>query len=287
MGLTPQDFFVKAHFESVPAVVLLLAAAWYARSVRLLTRRGRPWATGRTASFAGAWLIVAVASFSGLYAFDPGNFSAFAAQYTMVGLVAPALVALSAPLSLAVQSPDRTGPARWLEGRVLRCVTHPFVTWALFSATVLVLFFTRGLLRASLDDGLVQQAVMVWVLLVGCLFFLPVANVDPLPVRLDYWPRILYLLLTIPVFTIVGMSLESEGTRLSGRLSLDSLQLGGAVVWVAANGVAICGAIIIFVQWLRADERRAKSQDVVNEAAAAKQLALWRESREDAARAAR
>ena len=287
MGLRPADFFVRAHFAPLLAVVLLLAAGWYAWSVRRATQRGRDWPVERTACFAGAWLLVAVTAFSGLYAFDRTNFSAFAAQYIIAGLVAPALLALSAPLSLIVQSSARPGPARWLDSRPLRVLTHPIVTWVALGATVFVLFFTEGLLRRSLDGGIVQQLVLLWVLLVGWLFFLPVVDVEPLPTRLGPWARIGYVLLTIPVYTIMGMGVESQLRPVSPGLSMDSLHLGGAVVWVGANGVAICALLLVFVQWLRSDETRAKHHDEVNEAAAARQLALWRASREAAARASR
>src|SRR5262249_54215379 len=44
--------------------------------------------------------------------------------------------------------------------------------------------------------------------------------------------------------------------------------------------------LAVFVSWLRTDERAAKRNDRVGEAAAAAQLAHWRATREAAARAA-
>ena len=289
MGLGPADFFVRAHFSPIPVAVLVGAAAWYAWSVRRLGRRGRTWPGPRSAAFAGACLLFAVSALSGVYAFDPTNFSAFASQYILAGLLAPALLALSAPITLAVQSSSATPPppAGWIRSRPVKALTHPLVTWVLFAATVFVLYFTRGLLRQALGGGAIQQLVLLWVLAAGWLFFLPLVDVDPIPIRLGPWARVAYALLTIPVFTIMGMGVESQLAPITTTMSTDSLHLGGAVVWVAANGVAICVALAVFVQWLRADERRAAQHDVANEDAAARQLALWRASREAAARAAR
>lgn len=287
MGLRPADFFLDARAAPLVAVALVAGAAWYAWSVRRLAGRGRQWPVARTASFAGAWLLVAVSAFSGLYAFDPTNFSAFATQYILAGLLAPILLALSAPLSLAVQSSSGAAPAGWLDSRPFRALSHPLAMWIPLGVTVFALFFIRGLLRASLGGGVVQQVVLLWVLAVGWLFFVPVADLEPVPYRLGPWGRILYVLLSIPLFTIMGMGVESQLGRISPTMSTGSLHLGGAVVWVAANGVAICAALAVFVQWLRADERHAAEQDVLNEAAAARQLALWRASRAAAARASR
>src|SRR5579859_7163428 len=101
MGLTPTDFFVKAHPGPIGLAVLVLGAAWYSWSVRRLRRAGKPWPAHRTACFLAAWLATAAAACSGLSAFAPSNFSAFATQYVLAGIVAPALLAFSAPVSLA------------------------------------------------------------------------------------------------------------------------------------------------------------------------------------------
>lgn len=284
MGLQPLDFFSRARFEPAAAALLVAAACWYGWSVVRVRRRGRAWPAGRTAAFVLAWLLLAVSDFSGLTAFAATNFTAFASQYIMVGLVAPALLALSAPLDLAVQSSSRPGRGRWLESRPARVLLHPLVTWVAFSATVFVVFFA-GVLPDATRGGAAQQAVFLWLLAAGWLFFLTVADADPRPVRLGYWPRILYLLLSFPVFAIMGMGLESQTGRPVPGVNPASLHLGGAVIWVAGETLALCGALWVFAQWLRADERRAKSLDQANEAAAARQLELWRASRQAAARA--
>jgi putative membrane protein len=284
--LTPVDFFLKAHFEPVPAAVLLLLAAWYGWSVARLRRRGRSWPVARSASFALAWLLVAVSTFSGLPVFARTNFSAFASQYIMVGLLAPTLLAFAAPISLAVQSSSRPARLGWMERLPARVAAHPFATWIIFAATVFVLFFTKSLLGAVLRGGAVEQVVFLWLLAAGWLYCWPVADIDPAPVRMGHWPRILYLLLEFPVFAIMGMGLESQGPRVAAAMTPGSLHVGGAVIWVVGEGISLLGAIAVFVQWLRTDERRAKGQDTLNEAAAARQLALWRASREAAARAA-
>ncbi|HET6963133.1 MAG TPA: cytochrome c oxidase assembly protein [Acidimicrobiales bacterium] len=285
MGLQPLDFFGKARFEPAALAVLVAAGCWYGWSVLRLRGRGRLWPVGRMVSFALAWVLVALSIFSGLTAFAATNFSAFAVQYILVGLAAPALLALSAPITLAVQSSGALERGRWLERRPARLLGSPFTTWVLFSATLFTVFFT-GVLGAADGGGITQQAVFLWMLVVGWMFFAPVADVDPLPFRIGPWPRILYLLLSFPVFAIMGMGLESETGRPLPGVSPASLHLGAAVIWVAGEGLALCGALWVFAQWLRADERRVKSQEQANEVAAARQLALWQASRQAAARAA-
>jgi putative copper resistance protein D len=285
MGLTPGDFFAKAHLAPLDLAVLVAGAAWFLWSRRRLARRGRSWPVGRTVCFGLAWLAFAVAACSGLSAFAPTNFSALGTQYALAGLVAPALLVLSAPISLGLQGSAEPDRGRWLSSRPARVVAGPVTTWVVFTATVFLVFFSAPR-QALLDRDLAAQAVLLWALAAGWLFFWPVADADPLPRRIGYWPRILYLLLSFPVFAIMGMGLESQSDPISPIMTLGSLHLGAAVVWVVGESVVLIGAIAVFVQWLRADERRARSHDLANEQVAARQLAVWRESREAAARAA-
>jgi cytochrome c oxidase assembly factor CtaG len=282
VGLTPLDFFTRARPEPLDLVVLALAGTWYLRARRRVEARGRSWPRSADAAFAGAWALVAVAACSGLYAFAPSNFSAYASLYVMVAMVAPALLALSAPLQLELLA--RPGRTLGLDRRVGRALTHPIVTYVVFAASLFVLFFT-GLLRASLTDDWLRQGLYLVLVAVGYLHWLPVADVDPLPRRLGYWPRILYMLLVFPLYTVVGMALESQARPIAPATSLASLHLGAAVLWVTGETVALAGALGVFVQWLRAEARRAREHDLAHAEAAESQLALWRAARDAAARA--
>lgn len=283
MGLTPVDFFTRARFEPAALAVLILAAAWYVLSVRRLHARGRRWPAGRSWCFAGAWLGVAVPAFSGLDSFAPTNFSAYVAIYISAALVAPVLLGMAAPLQLMLLvHPERSG---LLDSVAVKVVANPFVTWIVYAASMFVLFFT-GLLVRSMYSSATEQVVYLGLIVVGYLHYWPAVDVDPRPTRLGFWPRILYLLLDFPLWTIVGMALESAITPLNPVLTLASLHLGAAVVWVAGETVALGGAIAVFVQWLRADQRRARANDLAHQDAAERQLALWRASRDAAARAA-
>ena len=284
--LSPVDFLTRARFEPYAAVVMVVGVAWYGRCVVRIRRAGRAWPLGRTAAFGAAWLTVAVAVFSGLSDFGPTNFSAFASLYMMVGLIAPALLAVSAPISLGFQASADPGRVRVVGRTWFKVLSNPFLSWMLFAASMFVLFFT-GLFGAVLGGRWAQQVAFAVALAVGFLYYWPLADVDPRPWRLGTWPRILYLLLLFPVYAILGMALESQTTPLiAPGISVNSLHLGAAVFWVAAEGLSLCGAIWIFVTWLRAEQRRIQTHDRDNEAAAARQLALWRASRDAAARAA-
>ncbi len=96
----------------------------------------------------------------------------------------------------------------------------------------------------------------------------------------------LYLILALPFYTILGMSLESQSKGIAPGMSVTEVHTGGGLLWSAGEAMGLLGAIMFFVLWLRADERAAKRSDEYTEEAAARQLAHWRATRDAAARAA-
>jgi hypothetical protein len=93
-------------------------------------------------------------------------------------------------------------------------------------------------------------------------------------------------MLALPFHTLLGMSLESQTTPIAPGISLTDLHTGGGLMWVAGEATGLLCTLAVFIAWLRTDERAARRNDRVAEAAAAAQLAHWRATRDAAARAA-
>ncbi len=290
--LAPASFITDPQFQPVTIVVVAYCVAWYLRGVRAVARRGQAWAPARTVAFVAGGLVIFASVTSGLAALAVSNFTAAGFLYLSLGLVGPGLVVLGAPLRLAEMASVSPGEPSTrssridslLANRAVRAVTFPVVTWVIYTASLVAFFFT-GLFGEFVADLWVRQVLTAVLVAVGLGFWWVVAGVDRSPWRLGYWQRILYLMLTFPVFGILGMTLQSERSRITPNISLASLHLGAAVLWVAGETVALYATISVFAQWLRNDEKAAQNHDRDSEAAAARQLALWRASRDAAARA--
>lgn len=288
VDITPLDFWSKASIEPLPAVLIAVSLAWYLWSVQRLRARGRHWPVARTASFCFAQLLLAVAVLSGLASYDDTNFTIHTIQHILIGMLAPIFLALSAPVTLALQAssrPVQTALLKVLHSRPARVISNPLVTWPLYGCSLFALYFT-GLYADSLTNPTLHQFIHLHLLVVGCLFFWPAVAIDPLPNRLGSGLRILYLILALPFHTILGMALESQTTPIAPGISLPDLHAGGGLMWIAGEAIGLLGVLAVFIQWLRADERAARRSDRVGEAAAARQLAHWRATRDAAARAA-
>ena len=101
-----------------PFVVVLAAA--YVIGVRRLHAHGRSWPATRTAAFLSGLVVVLVATESGVAAYDRVLYSLHVVQHILLGMVAPLLLVLGAPITLALQAGSRASQRRIL--RVLRSV---------------------------------------------------------------------------------------------------------------------------------------------------------------------
>ena len=79
-----------------------------------LAARGRSWPRARSVSFAAGLVVIVLATQSGIARYDRVLFSLHVAQHLLLGMVAPLLLVLGAPITLALQAGRRTTQTRVL-----------------------------------------------------------------------------------------------------------------------------------------------------------------------------
>lgn len=236
-------------------LALGLALVGYVAGVR---RVRRSWPAGRTGAFVAGVVVVGVA----LALDGRRSFAAHAVQHVLLGMAAPALLALGAPVTLALQSVGgsaRRRLLRLLHGRMASVLVHPVVAWALFGGTMLALYLTP-LYRVSLSNGLVHEAVHLHFLLAGCLFFWPVLGVDPVPRRLPHGARLLMVFLTIPFHAILGLALLGS-EPLAPAHSVADHRAGTGALWAAGDLLGLVAVLVVAAQWMHHEERAAVRED--------------------------
>jgi putative membrane protein len=164
-------------------VVLSVAAVAYVAGVVAVFRRRRWWPVERTACWIAGLAAAAVALIGPLPASAHHDFTAHMAGHLLLGMIAPLLLVLAAPVTLALRAlPVRRARtlARVLGSRPVRLLTQP-VTAAVLNGGGLWLLYTTGLYRAMGDHPWAHLAVHVHVLAAGYLFTAAVIGVDPAP----------------------------------------------------------------------------------------------------------
>jgi putative copper resistance protein D len=208
-------------------------------------------------------LVLVLATQGGVAAADTTSFTAHVLQHLMLGMVAPVLLALGAPVTLALQSSSRELRSRLikiLHSAPVRALTHPVTAWAAFGGSMFALYFT-GLYAATLRSVPLHDLVHLGFALAGCLFFWPVVGLDPTPHRMHYGGRMLYVLVALPFHTIIGVALVTQTKLIAPGLNLTDQQTGAAILWTAGELLGLIAMLIVAAQWMTAEEREAVRQD--------------------------
>ena len=261
--LTPLGLLTRSRIEPGALAGVLAAGWWYLAATRRLARRGHRWPIRRSLPWWSGLATVVVATQSGLAAFDTTSFVAHVIQHLLLGMLAPILLALGAPVTLALQASSRDTRKRLL--RVLhsgpvRVLTHPLLAWMLFGGSMFALYFTK-LYADTVANTALHDLTHLHFLVIGCLFFWPVVGLDPIPHRLPFGARLLYVAVALPFHTILGIALLSQRTLLAPGLTLGDQQAGAGVLWTAGELMGLLAMIVVGVQWMNAEEREAVRAD--------------------------
>ena len=253
------------HDWPVVAAAAFEAAAigWYVVSVRRLSRRARRWSAWRTAAFVCGVLVVVVATQSGLAAYDDTNFTAHVAQHLLLMNLAPPLLAMGAPVTLALQASSRSTTTRLLKilhSPPARLLTHPLLAGGLVVTTMYGYFLTP-LYRLSIENTWFHYYTHLHFLLAGCLYWWPIVGVDVLPRRWGHGAKLLLLFASIPWSSFLGVAILEMSTPIAPSYTLADTHTGGGLLWAASELFTVIFMLVVFADWAKADLRQAVRYD--------------------------
>ncbi|QZY28033.1 cytochrome c oxidase assembly protein [Nocardioides coralli] len=262
----------------LPFILVVWVSGLYLLGVLTLRRRGDRWPWGRTLALAVGMGIFALATLSGLAAYDTTLLSVHMVQHMLLSMLVPLALALAAPVTLALRTLPRR-PRAWLlavlHSRVARVLSFPPLTFALYVVSPWALYFT-GWYRASLESVYIHEMMHVHLVLVGALFFWPLMGVDPVPGRVSHPFRVLLVVMTLPFHAFLGVTIMGQTTLLGGdwypSLSEGPMgawlpdpfadqNLAGGILWGTGDLIGLMFFGVLFVQWVRSSMREAERED--------------------------
>jgi cytochrome c oxidase assembly factor CtaG len=264
---TPGRLLLGWSFNPLVTVGLLAAAIAYLQARRRLVAGGVDWPRRRTAYFLSGVGALAVALLSPLEAYDTALFSVHVSQHMLLTMVAAPLLALGAPVTLALRVASgrtRRRMVRVLHSPPLRVIGHPLVAWVLFTLSLYGLYFSP-LFDLTLRQPLVHDLVHVHFLGAGLLFWWPVVGLDPSRWRLPHIARLLFVFLMVPFHAFLGVAIMNSGRVLAptletfqrswGPTPLADQQVGGAILWGAGDLIALGAVLGVLVSWASYEEK--------------------------------
>ena len=239
-----------------------------------------PWPFWRTLSWSGAMVMLVIALLSGLASWDATDFTIHATIDALVGVMAPVLAAIGAPLTLMAGA----GPAgarrvrQLLDHPVTRALTYPLGAWVVFALSIFVLY-TGSWWRTARHHEILLQLGHLELLAAGCLLIFPVIGADLADRRIRAGWTIGYLLGLVPLWTLFGMWVESATHALGPDAGVAAVNRGGGLLWTVGSLTGIVTGVGVLYHWLFVDLARVTAHEEVDVEALDMQAAVWRVSR--------
>jgi len=248
----------------VTVAVDIALGTGYVLAARRLALKGRHWSPWRTVSFLAGIVTIIIATDSGLASYDDSVFSIHVIQHLLLMNVAPILLVLGAPVTLALQASGRhtqTTILRVLHHPIVEIITNPLVVLFFFSITMIGYFLTP-FYQFSLEHPLVHDLTHLHFLITGCLYWWLVVGIDPSRWRLTPPMKLGFLAVDIPVGTLLGLALTQATTSAAPSFhTLADTQQGGGLLWIASELFTFAAIGIVVFQWMRSDTREAARGD--------------------------
>jgi putative membrane protein len=210
---------------------------------------------GRTLAAAAGLTSVAAAALPPLSSHDE-TFPVHVAQHLLLAMAAPALLALSAPVTLGLRTLP-AGPRRWvlrvLHSRPLAVVTAPVVALTLNIGGLVLLYFT-SVYAWTVQDETVHALVHLHMFAAGCLLSWTIVGVDPRPRRPGYGARVATLVVAAAAHDTVSKLLYARGLPAAAGPLLDR-QLGAELMYYGGTLIDVVLAVALMAQWYRATGR--------------------------------
>ncbi|MGW0521538.1 cytochrome c oxidase assembly protein [Crossiella sp. NPDC003009] len=269
------------RFDLLFGTLSVAAALVYLLGVRRLRKRGDRWPVGRTIAWVAGCLTILIATSSGIGRYSPAMFSVHMGSHMLLSMLAPVLLVLGGPVTLALRALPTagkdapSGPREWIlalvHSPVSRVLTHPLVALALFVGSFYGLYFS-GLFDAALPLHWAHLAMNAHFLLAGYVFYWPVIGIDPAPRRLPPLGRLGLVFASMPFHAFFGIALMSGSTVIGESFYhqlnlpwvsdlLSDQRLGGGLTWASGELPLLVVVIALLAQWAKADDRDAKRSD--------------------------
>jgi len=260
---------------------VIVAAALYIVGLRQVKVNGGKWSRGRTVSWFIGLAIITFITSSGFASYGVYQFSVHMAQHMFLAMVAPLFIVLGSPVSLALEALPELGVSQgadarrllseWIASPVTRVLLNPIFVLVFFSFTTYPIYFS-SLFSWAMGNHLGHTIMLTHFFLAGLLFYIVIVGIDPIPNRPSAPIRAAMLVLTMPVHAAFGVMVLSS-KHILGLSYFQSLHLpwvvdlkhdqaiGGGLAWVFGEIPFVLVLGIIFIQWIRSDEREAKEVD--------------------------
>ena len=274
-------------FPHLVLAACIAAGIWYLRADWTLATRGRRWKARRTVSFFAGLITVDLALQSPVATLTGSYFEAHVIQHLLLMIIAPALMAMGAPMTLILQTSSRRAKTAWLRifhSKWFAVLSHPLVVWVLYYGVMLAFFLTPTI-GFAMSHMWLMDLINLGFLFGATLFWWPMIGLDPIPRWGASYPlRMVNLLIGVPLESFLAIALLSSRQTIAPMYSLSSTHAGAGVLWVLTELLTVAAVIPIYFQWMASEDRKTAREDARLDAEAAQLASTKARGTEERAR---
>lgn len=257
------------------------ACALYLLAVARLRRRGDAWPVGRTASWLAGWLIVVIATSSGVGKYAGASFAVHMGAHMTLNMLAPVFLVLGGVVTLFLRATrpaardEAAGAHEWLTAALhwpgMRMVFNPLRVFVAYIATYYVLYFTP-LFENFIRFHWAHRVMDLEFLAVGYLFFALIIGIDRPPRPLPPIGKLGFTLAAMPFHAFFGVILMTAASPIAKNFyetvaapwlhDLMGIQyVGGGIAWAGGEIPLLIVVTALGIQWARQDQREGRRKD--------------------------
>jgi putative membrane protein len=229
---------------------LLVVTVGYLILASRRRREPRGWSGLRTVGLLAGSTLLAVALAPGTLPWPHGDFRGHMLQHLIIGMVAPLLLVLGAPMTLLLRSvPSRFGRVvgRCLRSRPLHLVANPVTALVLSVGGLAALYFTP-LYALTTDHEVLHGLVHLHFLVAGYLFAWVIAGPDPAPRRPSVPVRLVVLGVAVGLHATASQMLYA-GILVQVPVSVAERQGAGELIYYGGDIAELLVAVALVVTW--------------------------------------
>jgi putative copper resistance protein D len=269
-GFGVGDLATRWVFDPIVVLSITLTAWLYVAGLRRLRASGRPFPRRWAAAWFAGLGAITLALVSPIDAYADATLWVHMVQHLLLTLVAPPLLALGAPVTLALRAASPEARRRWLvpvlRSRPVAVLANPVVGWALFVGAPFAIHFSPLFDLALRNDAVHAAEHALW-LGTAIVYWWPIVGRDPTPHRMGYPARMLSMILTMPATSFAALALYGASAPLYpayaalpapwGPEALGSQRVAAVIMWLVGNLAMVLAMLVVAAAWRRDEERRA------------------------------
>lgn len=246
---------VGASFELVLILPYILVSLLYILAAIGSSRYQKKWPVYRCVYWVLGVICAAAAVIGPLADRAHTSFSVHMVGHLLLGMLAPLLMVLAAPITLALRSlPVNTarGLAGLLKIRPVRILHEPLVT-SVLNVGGLWILYTSNLYSAMQHNPYLHLFIHIHVFLAGYLFTASIIYIDPVPYRTSFTYRAFVLLIALAAHGILAKVIYSHPPN---GVTVLQAETGAILMYYGGDAIDLILIFIFCFQWYKATRPR-------------------------------